>query len=351
MADTTAAATEHAEKPAPPKLLEGGQLVDHRDGRDVVLKLREVRTQFDDNIIHDNLDFDVFRGEIIGLVGGSGTGKSVLLRTIVGLNEHTKGTVEMLGVDTSTLHGQAERSMQARTGVQFQDGALFSSLSVTDNIIVPIREHIGLDEQLMRDIAALKVAMVGLPADTGDKKPSELSGGMRKRASLARALALDPELLFLDEPTAGLDPQSRIALWEILAELHGAGQTILLTTHYMEEADHLCDRVAIMDHGKILALDTPAGLKRSLGADTIVRIGSDGDLRKLATVMAAMEGARSAHVSEGGVLLYLSGPVSFTLPRIFSLAAANGFPVTDVSVTEPTLEAVFITLTGKELRD
>jgi phospholipid/cholesterol/gamma-HCH transport system ATP-binding protein len=193
MADTAAPPKEHAEKPAPPKLLEGGQLVDHRDGRDIVMKLRGVRTQFGDNIIHDNLDFDVFRGEIIGLVGGSGTGKSVLLRTIIGLNDHTKGTIEMLGVDTSTLHGQAERSMQSRTGVQFQDGALFSSLSVTENIIVPIREHVGLEEQTMRDIAALKVAMVGLPADAGDKKPSELSGGMRKRASLARALALDPD--------------------------------------------------------------------------------------------------------------------------------------------------------------
>jgi ABC-2 type transport system ATP-binding protein len=168
---------------------------------------------------------------------------------------------------------------------------------------------------------------------------------------VARAILHRPRILFLDEPTAGLDPQSRIALWEILAELHAAGQTILLTTHYMEEADHLCDRVAIMDHGRILALDTPAGLKRSLGADTIVRVGSEGDLRRLAAVLAAMEGARSAHVSEGGVLLYVSGPVARTLPRIFAAAEGNGFPVNDLTVTEPTLEAVFITLTGKELRD
>ena len=247
MAESQAEAKEPGHKPAPPKLLEGGQLTDRRNGRDVVLRLRGVRTQFGDNIIHDNLDFDVFRGEIVGLVGGSGTGKSVLLRTVIGLNQHTKGTIEMLGADTATLHGKTERDMQARTGVQFQDGALFSSLSVTENIIVPIREHVGLDEQLMRDIAALKVAMVGLPADTGDKKPSELSGGMRKRASLARALALDPELLFLDEPTAGLDPIGAAHYDELVKGLNKSlGLTILMVTHDLDSLYAACDRIAVL---------------------------------------------------------------------------------------------------------
>ena len=239
-----------AEKPAAaekPPLLEGAQLVDHRDGRDVVLRLRGVRTQFGDNIIHNNLDLDVFRGEIIGLVGGSGTGKSVLLRTIIGLNGHSKGTIEMLGVDTAKLHGKAERTMQSRTGVQFQDGALFSSLSVTENIIVPIREHADLDEQTMREVAALKVAMVGLPPDTGDKKPSELSGGMRKRASLARALALDPELLFLDEPTAGLDPIGAAHYDELVKGLsRSLGLTILMVTHDLDSLYAACDRIAVL---------------------------------------------------------------------------------------------------------
>ena len=226
---------------------EGGQLVDHRDGRDVVLKLRGVRTQFGDNIVHDNLDFDVFRGEIIGLVGGSGSGKSVLLRTIIGLNDATKGTVEILGKDISKLHGKAERDIQGRTGVQFQDGALFSSLSVSENIIVPIREHAGLDEQTMRDIAALKVALVGLPSDTGDKKPSELSGGMRKRASLARALALDPELLFLDEPTAGLDPIAAAHYDELVKGLSGnLGLTVLMVTHDLDSLYAVCGRIAVL---------------------------------------------------------------------------------------------------------
>jgi len=233
---------------------EGGQLVDHRNGRDVVLSLRGVRTRFGDNIIHDNLDFDVFRGEIVGLVGGSGTGKSVLLRTIIGLNQASRGTIELLGVDTRTVHGRAERELQSRTGVQFQDGALFSSLSVTDNIIVPIREHAGLDEQTMREIAALKVALVGLPADTGDKRPSELSGGMRKRASLARALALDPEMLFLDEPTAGLDPIGASHYDELVQGLsRSLGLTVLMVTHDLDSLFAVCDRIAVLLDKRVVA--------------------------------------------------------------------------------------------------
>jgi phospholipid/cholesterol/gamma-HCH transport system ATP-binding protein len=226
---------------------DGGQLVDHRDGREVVLRLRGVRTQFGDKVIHDNLDFDVFRGEIVGLVGGSGSGKSVLLRTIIGLNAATRGTIELLGIDTRTVHGQAERQLQARTGVQFQDGALFSSLSVTENVIVPIREHAGLEEVTMREIAALKVALVGLPSDTGDKRPAELSGGMRKRASLARALALDPEMLFLDEPTAGLDPIGAAHYDELVKGLSGnLGLTVVMVTHDLDSLYAVCDRIAVL---------------------------------------------------------------------------------------------------------
>jgi phospholipid/cholesterol/gamma-HCH transport system ATP-binding protein len=228
-------------------MAEGGQLVDHRDGRDVVLRLRGVRTQFGDHVIHDHLDFDVFRGEIVGLVGGSGTGKSVLLRTIIGLNEAREGTIEMLGVDTRKLHGRAKREMLARSGVQFQDGALFSSLSVTENIVVPIREHAELEDETMREVAALKIALVGLPPDTGEKKPSELSGGMRKRASLARALALDPELLFLDEPTAGLDPIGASHYDELVKGLcKSLGVTVLMVTHDLDSLNAICDRIAVL---------------------------------------------------------------------------------------------------------
>ena len=228
-------------------MAEGGQITDHGNGRQVALKLRGIRTQFGDHVIHDNLDFDVFKGEIVGLVGGSGTGKSVLLRTIVGLNEAREGTIEMLGVDASKVHGKEKRRLLARTGVQFQDGALFSSLNVTENIIVPIREHAELEELTMREIAALKVALVGLPADTGEKKPSELSGGMRKRASLARALALDPELLFLDEPTAGLDPIGAAHYDELVKDLcRSLGLTVLMVTHDLDSLNAICDRIAVL---------------------------------------------------------------------------------------------------------
>jgi phospholipid/cholesterol/gamma-HCH transport system ATP-binding protein len=233
---------------------EGGQIVDHRDGREVILKLRGIRTQFGDNVIHNHLDFDMFRGEVVGLVGGSGSGKSVLLRTIIGLNEARRGQIEVLGVNTRGLHGKAERTLQSRTGVQFQDGALFSSLTVAENIMVPIREHAGLDEEMMRAIAALKVALVGLPADTGGKKPSELSGGMRKRASLARALALDPELVFLDEPTAGLDPIGAAHYDELIKQLRESlGLSVLMVTHDLDSLYAVCDRIAVLLDKRVVA--------------------------------------------------------------------------------------------------
>jgi len=167
---------------------------------------------------------------------------------------------------------------------------------------------------------------------------------------VARAIMHKPQILFLDEPTAGLDPQSRIALWEIMQELHAIGQTIMLTTHYMEEADQLCDRVAIMDHGRILALDTPAGLKRSLGAESIVRIHATGDLDRLANhLMEAVDGATSTKVVDGSIQLWASG--RSLLPRIITAAEATGAEVTDLSVSEPSLENVFINLTGKDLRE
>jgi ABC-2 type transport system ATP-binding protein len=293
----------------------------------------------------DHLGLSVRAGEIFGLLGPNGAGKTTTVGMLTTRVVPTSGRALVGGVDVVADPSRAKQVI----GVVPQSNTLDRELTVWQNLYFHGR-YFGMGAEEAGDTADRLLEQFRL-SDRAKADVASLSGGMAQRLMVARAIMHRPRILFLDEPTAGLDPQSRIALWEILGELHAVGQTILLTTHYMEEADKLCDRVAIMDHGRILALDTPAGLKRSLGADTIVRVGSEGDLRRLAAVLATMEGARSAHVTEGGVLLYLSGPVARTLPRIFAVADANGFAVTDLSVTEPTLEAVFITLTGKELRD
>jgi ABC-2 type transport system ATP-binding protein len=178
-----------------------------------------------------------------------------------------------------------------------------------------------------------------------------LSGGMAQRLMVARAIFHRPSVLFLDEPTAGLDPQSRLALWDLLGELHRAGQTILLTTHYMEEADRLCDRVAIMDHGKLLALDTPAALKQSIGADTVVTVKATGDVGGLAEALERdVNGVTRTRILDGGVQLHVQGNDRL-VPRVVAAAERGGFDLIDLSISEPSLETVFINLTGKELRE
>jgi len=212
-----------------------------------IIRIRGLTTRMGNRAIHRNLDLDVERGEVLGVVGGSGTGKSVLLRVVVGLIPPHKGTVEVFGQDISKLDSEAMRRLEARWGVLFQDGALFSSLTVTQNIQVPLKEHLRLPQHLMDEIAAMKVALVGLPPDTGAKYPAELSGGMRKRASLARALALDPELLFLDEPTAGLDPIGAAAFDALIRDLQKSlGLTVFLVTHDLDTLMTICDRIAVL---------------------------------------------------------------------------------------------------------
>ncbi|MGE0659291.1 MAG: ABC transporter ATP-binding protein [Reyranellaceae bacterium] len=215
--------------------------------RPVVIHIRNLKTKFGTKVIHHHLALDVFRGEVMGLVGGSGTGKSVLLRTIIGLIHQKKGVIEVFGQNTDTLNGAARRRLQSRWGVLFQDGALFSSLTVAENIQVPLREHTRLTARQLDEVAALKVAMVGLPPDAAHKYPSELSGGMRKRAGLARALALDPPLLFLDEPTAGLDPIGAAAFDQLVRDLQrNLGLTVLMVTHDLDSLNAICDRIAVL---------------------------------------------------------------------------------------------------------
>ncbi|MFU8864410.1 MAG: ABC transporter ATP-binding protein [Rhodobacterales bacterium] len=224
---------------------------------DVVISLRGIRTQFGDNMVHDNLDLDVFRGEVLGVVGGSGTGKSVLLRTIVGLIRPKAGSVTMFGIDALSASEEERAMIDRRTGVMFQDGALFSSLTVRENIEVPLHAIAGLTPELRRALADLKISMSGLAWVAGDQYPSELSGGMRKRAGLARALALDPEVVFLDEPTAGLDPIGASAFDALIKGLsQQMGLTVFLVTHDLDTLHATCDRIAVLAEKRVLVTGT-----------------------------------------------------------------------------------------------
>jgi phospholipid/cholesterol/gamma-HCH transport system ATP-binding protein len=212
-----------------------------------VIRVRGLVTRFGRSTIHEGLDLDLRRGEVLGVVGGSGTGKSVLLRTIVGLLRPTAGTIELFGRDVRKLPERERAAIDERIGVLFQNGALFSSLTVAQNIEVPLKEYRRLPPRLMDEIAAVKVAMVGLPPDAAAKMPSELSGGMKKRAGLARALALDPELLFLDEPTAGLDPISAAEFDRLIRDLQQSlNLSVFMVTHDIDSLRAICDRIAVL---------------------------------------------------------------------------------------------------------
>ncbi|MFW5926927.1 MAG: ABC transporter ATP-binding protein [Wenzhouxiangella sp.] len=224
---------------------------------DVVIRVRDLHNRFGTHVVHEGLDLDVRRGEILGVVGGSGSGKSVLMRAILGLRPPQAGSIEVLGKSIGDDESGREL-LRRRTGVLFQDGALFSSLTVRENVEVPIRTHYRqLPDELVRDLARLRIRMVGLPVQAGGRLPAELSGGMRKRAGLARALAIDPELLFLDEPTAGLDPIGAAEFDELLVTLRRAlGLTVFLITHDLDTLYTICDRVAVIGDRRILVAGT-----------------------------------------------------------------------------------------------
>lgn len=229
------------------------------DSFDYAIRIRGLVNRFGDAVIHDALDLDVRSGEILGVVGGSGTGKSVLMRSIIGLQTPAAGEIEVYGKTLDTIADEEEsRDLRRRWGVMFQGGALFSTLSVAENIQVPLREYYPrTDQRLLDEIAAYKVAMVGLPHDAGPKYPAELSGGMVKRAGLARSLALDPALLFLDEPTAGLDPIGAAKFDELIRELADTmGLTVFLITHDLDSLYATCDRVAVLAEKKVIAVGT-----------------------------------------------------------------------------------------------
>jgi phospholipid/cholesterol/gamma-HCH transport system ATP-binding protein len=258
-----------------------------------IIRVSGLTNRFGEQVIHENLDLDVRRGEIIGVVGGSGTGKSVLMRSIIGLQTPDEGEITVFEESMIDRDEEEAKHVRRRWGVLFQGGALFSTLTVAENVQVPIKEfYHGIEQDLLDEIAAYKISMSGLPVDAGAKFPSELSGGMRKRAGIARALALDPELLFLDEPTAGLDPIGAAAFDQLIGELRDAlGLTVFLITHDLDTLHAICDRVAVLADRKVVAVGTIAELM-ALDHEWIQEY-FNGPRGRTAATIAEREGAAS----------------------------------------------------------
>ena len=293
----------------------------------------------------DELDLAVHQGEIFGLLGPNGAGKTTTAGMLTTRVIPTSGRAFVGGIDVVARPTAAKQVI----GVVPQSNTLDRSLTVWENLYFHGR-YFGMSAAVARREADRLLEQFRL-SERGKEPVAALSGGMAQRLMVARAIMHRPAILFLDEPTAGLDPQSRLALWEILGELHGEGQTILLTTHYMEEADELCNRLAIIDRGRLLALGPPAELKRSTGADTVVTVSASGDLDALAKVLEAdVPGAQQATRVDSTVVVEVQAQTG-VLPIVFGVAERHGFEVSDLSVTEPTLETVFINLTGKDLRE
>jgi ABC-2 type transport system ATP-binding protein len=293
----------------------------------------------------DGLNLDVQAGEIFGLLGPNGAGKTTTAGMLTTRVVPTSGRAFLGGVDIGASPALAKQL----SGIVSQQNTLDRQLTVWENLYFHGRLF-GIGAKASRQTADELLEQFQL-SKWAKASVYALSGGMAQRLMVARAIFHRPSVLFLDEPTAGLDPQSRLALWELLGGLHRQGQTILLTTHYMEEADQLCQRVAIMDHGKILALDTPAALKQSIDADTVVTVKAAGDLSQLAELLARdVEGVTRTREADGGVQLHVQGGDRL-VPRIVTAAEHGGFDLVDLSISPPSLETVFINLTGKELRD
>jgi phospholipid/cholesterol/gamma-HCH transport system ATP-binding protein len=237
---------------------------------DALIEIRGLNTRFGAAVVHQDVDMTVYPGQIFALVGGSGSGKSTLLREVILLQRPVSGSIRVFGREVVGLSDEQVLPLRRRWGVMFERGALFSSLTVTENVGMVLQEHTNLSERLINEIAAVKIALTGLPADAGPKYPSELSGGMRKRAALARALALDPELLFLDEPTAGLDPLSASGIDELIRNLRNAlGLTVMMVTHDLDLLWRAADRVAVLGRGHIVGVGTMEELSQS--EDPLIR--------------------------------------------------------------------------------
>src|SRR6476660_1915312 len=314
---------------------------------DEVIRTEELSKTYPGGILAvDKLDLEVHAGEIFGLLGPNGAGKTTTAGMLTTRVIPSGGRALVGGVDV-VAHPTAAKQL---IGVVPQTNTLDRSLSVFENLYFHGR-FFGMSARTAKAEATRRLEQFRL-ADRGPEPVAALSGGMAQRLMVARAIMHHPATLFLDEPTAGLDPQSRLALWEVLGELHREGESILLTTHYREEADELCDRLAIIDHGKLLALGTPAELKATTGADTVVTVvATPDDLDRLCGVLESeVEGVQQAARVDGSVVVSVRGAARI-VPQVFGAAERHDIDITDVSVAEPSLETVFINLTGKDLRE
>ena len=314
---------------------------------DAVIRTESLSKTYDTGVqAVDGLQLSVYAGEIFGLLGPNGAGKTTTVGMLTTRVIPTGGSAWIAGIDVVAHPTAAKRVM----GVVSQTNTLDRSLTVWENLYHH-GKYFGMPTSAARDRADHLLERFRL-ADRASADVNTLSGGMAQRLMVARSIVHHPSILFLDEPTSGLDPQSRLALWEVLGELHREGQTILLTTHYMEEADQLCDRLAIIDHGKLLALGTPEELKATTGADTVVTVVTQGDdLDRLCRVLEAeVPGIQQAARVDHSVVASVRGAARI-VPQVFAAAERHDIDITDVSVAEPSLETVFINLTGKDLRE
>ncbi|MGE0815233.1 MAG: ABC transporter ATP-binding protein [Vicinamibacterales bacterium] len=305
----------------------------------IALACRSVVKRFGEVVAVDGLDLEVRRGECFGLLGPNGAGKTTTIEMLEGLQTPDAGEVVVLG---QRWH-DAGAALRARLGVQLQETQLSEKLSVLETLRL-FRSFYASGPSV-----AELLALVGLEAKR-DQWVGKLSGGQRQRLSIACAMAGRPEVLFLDEPTTGLDPQSRLQLWEVLQRFRNEGGTILLTTHYMDEAATLADRVGIVDRGRLIALGTPAALVQSIGAAHVVNVRLESGVPPAVSVLAALPGAVEAHV-DGDLVTIGSGAIHETVPAVLAALAASGAVVGDLTTHSPTLEDVFVSLTGRHLRD
>src|SRR5579862_7246730 len=304
------------------------------------LRVHQLRKVYKDVVAVNGLNLEVQAGECFGLLGPNGAGKTTTVEICEGLTQPDSGEVEVLGRHWSSDAAQ----LRQRLGIQLQDTQLSEKLTVYETVRLFrsfFRQGAGASEVIARvQLEEKQNARVG-----------ELSGGQKQRLALACALVGDPDLLFLDEPTTGLDPQARRQLWELIEQFKLAGRSILLTTHYMDEAERLCDRVAIMDHGKVIALGTPRELIASIGAEHVVEFSAGGADRPVETgVMREVEGVRDVHSENGSVLMHVT-ELHRAVPALLQELARQGIPLTELRTHSATLEDVFVTLTGRHLRD